>query len=290
MNSGSARSIDYYGVHQTSWLSRFGGCLLGTVVVLLIVFGAVGFLIMSNKPLYDVDVEQIQNVLASEQEIMLDLLVGAVNPNVLSVSVTDMDVNVFAKSKHVGSPKFWRDHSLDKVPTEVSKQTPNRRRRRQGQGQPSVQDQLCQDPYGHWRPCNGVDHGTDPIDDDKGDAQTMLLGRIFHFDQGLIFEGSPLKRHQHFSIGEVRLAHPGNKTEMGGSERWERVIMYPFELIVRGVVKYQLPISSREITAAIGASVLVHPEEGVDESGNMRVERVDHSEEWEWVEVEDLGG
>lgn len=278
INSGSARSIDYYGVRQRSWLSRFGGCMLGLIVIVLIVMGAVGFLVMSNKPLYDVEVKKIQNVLASEQEIMLDLLVGAVNPNVLGVTVMDMDVNVFAKSKHVGSSKFWREHGFGD-----GLETTSRRRRRVRRSQPRVADSDWQDPSGHWQP---PDRGTNPIDDREGDAQTMLLGRIFHFDQALTFEGSPIKRHPHFSVGELRLPHPGNKTEMGGTERWERVLQFPFELIVRGVLKYQLPISSRAQTHAIGASVLVHPEEGIDEQGRMRVEVVDRSEEWQWIEFD----
>lgn len=116
----------------------------------------------------------------------------------------------------------------------------------------------------------------------------MLLGRIFHFDQSLTFEGSPIKRHPHFSVGELRLAHPGNKTESGGSQRWEEVLKHPFELIIRGVLRYQLPISSRVLSAAVGAGVLVHPEEGVDDEGNMRVEIPDHSERWEWVDWDDL--
>jgi hypothetical protein len=38
------------------------------------------------------------------------------------------------------------------------------------------------------------------------------------------------------------LSSPGNKTEAGGTERWERVLQHPFELTVRGIIKYQLPL------------------------------------------------
>jgi hypothetical protein len=117
----------------------------------------------------------------------------------------------------------------------------------------------------------------------------MLLGRIFHFDQALAFEGSPIKRHPHFSVGELRLAHPGNKTEAGGSQRWEEVLKHPFELIIRGVLRYQLPISSRVLSAAVGASVLVHPEDGVDDEGNMRLEFPDRSEDWVWIDWDEVG-
>ena len=81
----------FYNPHETTFLSRFSGFILGIVVLLLIILGAAGFLFMSNKALYSVEISEIKNVLASEQEIMLDMLIRAVNPNVLGVSVTEMD-------------------------------------------------------------------------------------------------------------------------------------------------------------------------------------------------------
>lgn len=273
-SDNSMRSIDYYGVREPrSRFSRVGGFILGLLVVMMVAMGAVGLLVMFNKPLTNFHVDKIQNVLASEQEIMLDLLVGAVNPNILSVTVTDMDVNIFAKSKYVNP--IGRDDGT------VLATAQRRRLATSGEagGTP------WQDEHGHWHAGSGVDKGTDPI---EGDSQTMLLGRILHFDQALCFEGSPIKRHTHYSLGELRLGHPGNKTESGGSERWERVLQYPFELILRGVLRYQLPMSNRHQTAAIGASVIVHPEDPIDSHGRMRLEEVDHSEEWQWIEVDDL--
>ncbi|THX56228.1 hypothetical protein D6D06_04415 [Aureobasidium pullulans] len=273
-SDNSMRSIDYYGVREPrSRFSRVGGFILGLLVVMMVAMGAVGLLVMFNKPLTNFHVDKIQNVLASEQEIMLDLLVGAVNPNILSVTVTDMDVNIFAKSKYVNP--IGRDDGTALATAQ--------RRRLAASGEAGGTP--WQDEHGHWHAGSGVDKGTDPI---EGDSQTMLLGRILHFDQALCFEGSPIKRHTHYSLGELRLGHPGNKTESGGSERWERVLQYPFELILRGVLRYQLPMSNRHQTAAIGASVIVHPEDPIDSHGRMRLEEVDHSEEWQWIEVDDL--
>ncbi|KAK5168978.1 Vacuolar inheritance and morphology protein [Saxophila tyrrhenica] len=286
----------YYGVRRHSRFGRFGGCMLGFVVFAAAILSAIAFLVMSNRPMYEVEIRKIQNVLASEQELMLDLLVGAVNPNALGIAVTDMDVNIFAKSKHVGTGEMWRERRAAQLTTSESVV----RERRKRQALPPVDRPTLEDSNGwkdlsnHWHappgPHGGVDEGTDPPDDDDlgGDTATMLLGRIVHFDQGLEFEGSPLKRHLHYSVGELRLEKPGNKTETGGSARWEKVLQYPFELIIRGVLKYQLPISSRVETAAVGASVLVHPEDGVDPTGAMRVEEVDHTEYWQWIDWEDV--
>ncbi|KAK3706178.1 Vacuolar inheritance and morphology protein [Vermiconidia calcicola] len=290
----SNHSIDeYYGVRRQPRCGRFGGCLLGFIVFAAVILSAVAFLVMSNRPMYDVKVQEIQNVLASEQELMLDLLVGAVNPNALGITVTDMDVRIFAKSKHVGTSAFWREHAHAPLTTSASVSTRKRRRRNSPRSQPPTSGGAgsWQDLSHHWRSITGgVDEGTDPDDDLEGDAQTMLLGRIFHFDQSLSFEGSPLKRHSHSSTGEISLEKPGNKTETGGSARWENVLQYPFELIIRGTLKYQLPISSRTESAGVGASILVHPEDGVDESGNMRVHPVDHREDWQWIEWDDVEG
>ena len=101
----------------------------------------------------------------------------------------------------------------------------------------------------------------------------MLLGQIFEFDSPLIFDASPIRHHSLGSVGEVRLAKPGNKTEEGGSARWEHVLQYDFELIVRGVMKYSLPISSTLRKAKIAGSVLVHSIEANSESGRTRASR-----------------
>lgn len=248
---GSLRQAEYNETQQQrNLLTRIGGCLLLTVMVVLVISGAMGFLFATTKALYGVRVHEIQNVLASEQEIMLDLLVEAVNTNVISVTVNNMDVNVFAKSRHVGSDKLWRDQHPDGL-TDSSSSLPD------------------------YHTQSNKDEGNDPIPDPSLDSQTMLLGRIYEFDSALTFDGSPLSRRPSMSVGEVRLAKPGNKTEAGGTERWERVIQHPFELIIRGVLKYQLPLSSRVRTAPIGATAVVHPEQGVDAMGRMHVKMVE---------------
>ncbi|KAI9826205.1 MAG: hypothetical protein M1826_006720 [Phylliscum demangeonii] len=236
-----------------TWRTRVAGCLALAILVLMVVVGGLAFVLATTKPLRAVRVLEIQNVLASEEQMMLDLLVEAINPNILPVTVGGMDINVFAKSRYV--------HSDPPAPTS----SPRR-------AAPHTQD--------------GIDTGTDPIppdddDDDQPetDSQTMLLGRIFHFDSAPTFEGAawylPLTLLPPASaIGEVRLAQPGNRTEAGGSARWNRVLQHPFELIVRGVLQYELPLLRHRRTAPIGASVLVHPEQGVDRNGRMWLEPV----------------
>ncbi|KAI9790312.1 MAG: hypothetical protein M1835_001072 [Candelina submexicana] len=270
-NSGTIRQMKLDQQRQKGWFARFACCLALTALVVVALLGAVAFLFATTKPLFNVGVREIQNVLASEQSIMLDLLVEAVNPNVIAVTVSDMDVNVFAKSKYVGNDQLCRDGPLR------FKETFGRRTKsRHNLLSPSPILRLLGVKDGYRIP-RRVDEGDDPQPSPVGDeSQTMLLGRIFEFDSALSFDGSPFKRHSSTSVGELRLAKPGNKTEQGGTQRWERVIQHKFELIVRGVLKYQLPLSARLRTAPIGASILVHAEEGVNAMGSMRLERTEY--------------
>ncbi|KAH0555855.1 hypothetical protein GP486_006200 [Trichoglossum hirsutum] len=267
--TGSQRQLEHNQSRQRQGLmSRLAGCIIFTVMLVLVISGALGFLLATTKPLLDVKVLEINNVLASEQEIMLDLLVAAVNPNVISVTVSDMDVNLFAKSNYLGR----KEPNSSEIFSRASWERRKRRRRKQRSDDSGATTLLANeksDLHTKDDPLN------DPIKDPgAGDPQTMLLGRIYEFDSALTFEGSPVQRQQSSSVGEVRLAKPGNKTEAGGSARWERVIQHPFELIVRGVLKYQLPLSTRVRTAPIGASVVVHPEKGIDKKGRMTVHQI----------------
>lgn len=240
-NSGILR-VDRRNRHRGGWCRRFAGCLVLSILLLVVIFSFAGLVFASTKPLTSVKVQSIQNVVVSQEELMLDLVVDAVNPNIIGVTVSDIDVSIFAKSKHVGSDRWWRHH---------------------GNGPKDDQED--------WNPIDdpalnleddvvargGKDEGNDPI---EGEPRTMSLGRLFHFDSPLIFEGSFFARKRTWSIGALRLSNPGNKTEAGGPDRWEEVLQYPFELIVRGVIKYQLPLSTRLQSNSITASYYYDPD------------------------------
>jgi hypothetical protein len=185
---------------------------------------------------------------------MFDLKVGAINPNLLPISISHVDFNVFAKSKYVGTEKWWRDHpdgNWAEEPLPPKKLlSPVERRRTQSSATidaqenflPSIPDQF-------------------PEDSDEPDMkQTMLLGRVYHFDNPLQFDASFLKRHVHTSTGAIRISEPGNHTELGGSERWERVILHEFDLIVRGTMRYTIPLGGRAYATNVGARITVDPQ------------------------------
>ncbi|PYI28253.1 hypothetical protein BP00DRAFT_269849 [Aspergillus indologenus CBS 114.80] len=270
-NSASLRQMEYMQQRHRGFFSRYGACLFITAMLLFVVGAIASFAVMTTKTLVDVQVLDIQNVLASEQEIMLDLNVQAVNPNLFPVSIDDMDMNIFAKSRFVGTDKFWREHDLDTSPfPRVERSRKRAEMARLARCANSVGCQALETEFGSMALARGgVDKGTDPMPTDPaGDPQTMLLGRVFHFDSPLLLEPSPWRYEPSTSKGQIRLARPGNKTEEGGTERWERVLQHPFELIVRGVVKYQLPLTSRYYSASVSSSIKVIPDDGDDDDGN----------------------
>lgn len=246
-NNPTSRQLERHHRRSGGWCRTVAGCLVLSILVLVVLFSIVGLIFAATKPLSNVKAREIQNVIASQEELMLDLVVDAVNPNVVAVTIADMDVNIFAKSKHVGSDKWWREH--------------NNKHHNQEDWQTIKALAAGTHEVAVAQRTGGVDEGTDPIDEPNiGEPRIMLLGRISHFDSPLTFEGAFWKRNSIESIGAMRLSKPGNKTEAGGTERWEEVLQYPFELIVRGVFKYQLPLSSREHTVSITASYYYDPD------------------------------
>jgi hypothetical protein len=243
----------HYPRRRQGMLARFAGCVAILAMLFLLIFGIVGFLFIITTPLIDVMIHEIQSPLASETEMMFDLKIGATNPNLLPISVSECDFNVFAKSKYVGTEKWWRDH-----PDGDWADEPLPSRSKEDGMEVGAQDDFKVPKIPGIFP-------SDPDDDDDTDddstKQTMLLGRVFHFDNTLTFEPSFWHRHNHNSTGAIRLQKPGNHTELGGSERWERVVLHEFELIVRGTLRYLIPLGGKEFRVNVGARVLVDPRE-----------------------------
>jgi Vacuolar segregation subunit 7 len=246
-NNGGLRHIEYIDDDEDDdrrgFFSRHGACFLVTFLFLLLCIGAGSFIMALSRPLVDVSIKEIKNVLATEQELMLDLNVEATNPNIFAITVSELNVDIFAKSGFAGTSANWRD--LRSRSSSIARRS--RKSRKWRDNPAGVTDR--------------VDEGNDPIEDPGSDPQTMVLGRIFEFDSPLVFEASPIHRQPCLSLGEIRLTQPGNKTEEGGSARWERVIQHPFELIIGGAVRYQLPLSSRTRSASVRSKITVDPKD-----------------------------
>ncbi|EMR67286.1 putative phospholipid metabolism enzyme regulator protein [Eutypa lata UCREL1] len=125
----------------------------------------------------DIKLVKIGNVLASEQELMMDISVKAHNPNVVVVMVDSADLEIFAKSPHAGTDSDWWRHPDGNLEDEFRKMD-------------------------------------DPIDDPPNDdtSPNMRLGNILEFDSPLSYEGSFFQSGISVSTGSLRLARPGNGT------------------------------------------------------------------------------
>lgn len=228
---GSVESQSYRT--QPSILNRFASCLVLTVMLLLVVSGAIGFMFATSQPLTDVQLVSMDHVVASQQELMLDLTIRAHNPNVVVIVVDAANIEVFAKSPHAGTDsEWWRTHPDEEGP-------PFHPETKRGAVVAVLDD-----------PAN------DPPPDDS--APNMKLGTITGFDSALLFEGSFFQKGISTSMGEVRLNNPGNGT-YGGQERWESIMKDEFQLIIKGVLKYTLPLSQRVRTATISGKTTIKP-------------------------------
>lgn len=227
-NPASLRHLESQTYRQRpSYLNRFAACLVVTMMLLLVITGAIGFMFATSQPLTDIELVSITNVIASDPELMFDMTVRAHNPNIVVVSIDQANIEVFAKSIHAGTDGDW------------------------------------------WKQPDGPDdaHITDDPPPDDDPAPNMRLGAISEFDSPLSFEGSFFNKGVSTSTGEMRLALPGNHTA-GGSERWSRIIQDEFDLVLKGVVRYSLPLSQRVRSAPISGRTTVKPNSANDPSFN----------------------
>lgn len=231
--------------------ARFAGCLLILITVTVLIIGVCCFLFAMSKPLMDVNVVEINGVIATEQELMFDLVVSAMNPNLVPITVSQIDVECFAHSKFAGSGKWWREHGRGPtgndtdalIPSQVQRITARllRRKPRSALSKREL-DLIISDP---------------PAEKDPAAKPSLLLGSILKFDNPLIFDGSFWRRQDLYSVGSLRLPKPANKTEAGGTERWERVLKHEFELQIRGVLTYTIPLGGKSISVPINGVTIV---------------------------------
>ncbi|KAI5467152.1 vacuolar segregation subunit 7-domain-containing protein [Mariannaea sp. PMI_226] len=211
---------------RSSYLNRFAACLVLTMMFMLVITGAIGFMFATSQPLTGIEITGIHNVVTSDQVLLFDLTVKAHNPNIVVVTIDHANLEIFAKSEYAGTDSDWRN-------------IPNDGHHGLGPVRPAgLEDDLMDDP-----PLDGPD-------DDDDSKPNVLLGRITVFDSPLTFEGSLFHQGTSSSTGQMQLEYPCNSTA-GGSRRWERIYQNEFDLIVKGVVKYTLPMSARVRSATV---------------------------------------
>lgn len=198
-----------------------------SIVVILLVGFALGFLLASTKELTDVAILSVDNTLISQDELVFSMVVGALNPSWFTVEVQDVELDIFAKSGYLGEP------------------------------------------------------GTSSV-------ETVLLGTVIELELPVVFEGSFFAREPAHQRGEIKLLAPGKNLTSGGvsskqsertglrlrqrnpdlmaleldsdnSDKWNIILKHPFDLVIRGVLKYTLPLSGSQKSVVVSKVSFVDP-------------------------------
>lgn len=237
----SMRQLEHQASREpSSFLSSCTGCLILLGMLLFVFAGAAFFMFATSQPLADAKLLALKNVLASEQDLIVDLKVIALNPNLIAVTIDSADLVVFAKSKYAGTNGEWWKH-------------PGKRLGRRGNRQIPDYEQDAS------------------LDDDPDSSPNLEIGHIYELDTPLIFDASPFNHLRTTSMGEVRVSKPGNHTSPGGSERWGRVLQHEFDLIIRGSLKYTLPLGQKVRSIGVEGRVTVKPNAADQDPENIHL-------------------
>lgn len=212
-------SGDNFGGNKVRFVRSFVYTLISIIFILAVGFVA-GFVLASTKDLTNISVVSIENALVSEDELVFSIVVEALNPGWFTVSIEDVEIDIFAKSGYLNTPSSM-----------------------------------------------GV--------------ETVLLGSVSNFESAMVFEGSFFSRELLQQTGEIKLVAPGKnltgsndpkeravgsrlnvaleKHEPDNSEKWAVISKHPFDLILRGVLKYNLPLTSTVKTALVNKVGYVDP-------------------------------
>lgn len=192
------------------------------LVLLLLVFGFIaGFLLATTKDLQDVHILSIDDILVSYDELVFDLKVQAFNPGFVTVEVSDVELDIFAKSSH-GINDFYLPSYLD--------------------DSKSVQTILL----------GSVTKFETPLEFSGG-----FFNRNHSLSKGelkLIHPG------RNSTDGGDDSSSPNHKID-NDSDKWKTIINYPFDLIVRGSFKYSLPFFHTDRSVAVTKTISIDPAE-----------------------------
>ena len=106
----------------------------------------------------------------------------------------------------------------------------------------------------------------------RATVETVLLGSVLNFESAIFFEGNPFHRERSQQTGEIKLVGPGknitgshflpgfdSEVEPDNSEKWAVISKHPFDLILRGVLKYTLPLTSATKNVVVNKAEYVDP-------------------------------
>lgn len=217
------------------WITVLGSVVFGAACLMALIFA-------TSKPLEHVSVSKIFDVLVSDEELAFEIVVEASNPGFFAVDISTIDIDVFARSEFVDTLIKISDasdsNSIDNFDSS---------------------DAVTQD-----------NASTLEVSEKPKKEHTMLLGNVGEFEVPLSFEGSLFHHHVLKTVGDIKLSNPGRNTTGSdgssssesdfdlGQKRWAKINTHPFDLIIRGALRYELQFG-REKLVSVEKSVRVNP-------------------------------
>ena len=232
-NGGNGYSPhDFYGKKST-WSKFKSAIYFSFVMSILVTIGFVfGFIIATNKELQDFNVVLVDNVISTTDELLFDITTSTFNPGFFSISIYDGSLDIFAKSNHV--PDDDDDNDGD-------------------------DDDNNNDSNGNQG--NNDDSNTElqvlSLKSKQDSTETVFLGTVTKLDPELKFGGGFFNRKYDVSMTSLKIKNPGTndsdtrQKDPDGSEKWEEIIKYDYDLIIRGNLHYKIPFFNNDRSIAI---------------------------------------
>lgn len=189
-----------------------------SIISILIIGFLMGFFIATTKDLSNVTITEVQNPIVSQDELIFNILVEAINPGWFTIGIKDVELDIFARSGYLPSDPI-NIGELSEV-SELSNQ-----------------------------------------------VETVLLGTITQLETEMTFQGVIFNRDLIQQVGEIKLLLPGknitdvatNDTLPDNSAKWQTISKNPFDLIIRGTLKYSLPLSKNMKSVAVTKTSYIDP-------------------------------
>ena len=230
-NGGNGYSPhDFYGKKST-WSKFKSAIYFSFVMSILVTIGFVfGFIIATNKELQDFNVVLVDNVISTTDELLFDITTSAFNPGFFSISIYDGSLDIFAKSNHVpDDDDDDNDDGDENKDSNRNKYNHDSSKKLQILSSKSKQDS----------------------------TETVFLGTVNKLDPELRFSGGFFNRKYDVSMTSLKIKNPGtndsdsSQKDPDGSEKWEEIIKYDYDLIIRGNLHYKIPLFNNDRSIAI---------------------------------------
>ncbi|KAG0667863.1 hypothetical protein C6P45_005277 [Maudiozyma exigua] len=243
-NGGNGYSPhDFYGKKST-WSKFKSAIYFSFVMTILVTIGFVfGFIIATNKELQDFNIVLVDNVISTTDELLFDITASAFNPGFFSISINDGSLDIFAKSKHVPEDDDGGGNDGDNDKED---------NRNDDNGDSNTESQMPS------------------LKSKQDSAETVFLGTISKLVPELKFSGGFFNRKYDVSMTSLKIKKPGtndsdlNQEDPDGSEKWEEIIKYDYDLIIRGNLHYKIPFFNNDRSIAIQRTAKVPKNERDD--------------------------